>query len=443
MNKPRLDQVTLQAASAKTSDDTSQKWTGEVRYIARQPILNLKGEVHGYRLLFRDPDPSSSREGDQAARTMLDNAVLFGLDRFTNGLPAFIDCTQETLTSNMVNVLAPDRSVLVIPASLEPASNLVKACRELRKQGYRLALDDFSGQAKLQPIMNLANYLQINFSEMDDPERLHLQRIISVSTTTLIANKVATQEDYRRASASGFTLFQGEYISHPILLKKRKIPANRVFHFKILQELMHVPVDIPQVSKLVMRDAALTFRLLRLANSPLCAVQQEVRSIEAAILFLGEDTFRRVITVAVLSELNASKPPEVLHMALQRARFCEQAAQIFDLEPAEQYLLGLLSMLPALVDRPMEEVLSSLPLRDPIRGALQQTMNAERSLLTWLESHERGDWEACDAIVQACPASRGLSAVDAIDRQRQNEQTLNQTYAESVAWAAATLSQCV
>jgi c-di-GMP-related signal transduction protein len=182
-----------------------------------------------------------------------------------------------------------------------------------------------------------------------------------------------------------------------------------------------------------MRDASLTFRLLRLVNSPICAIQQEVRSIESAILIIGEDTFRRIVSLAVLSELNSDRPPEILQMALLRARFCELAAPLFDLDPNEQYLLGLLSLVPAMLCLPMEDLIPTLPLRDRVCEALQGSMNHERSLLSWMELHERGDWAACDDLVEANRPG---------DQDSTSEQLI-QFYAEAVIWAEAGVRSAV
>jgi len=360
---------------------------------------------------------------DLAARTMLDNAVIFGLEWMTNGLPAFVDCTVEALTEDLVLVLAPQMSVLAIPSSLELTPRVLDCCRKLKSRGFRIALDDFTWLPNLRPLAAIADYIRVDFDSFGVAERQYLRNLENASVS-MVAKRVETQEDYQRASAEGFTLFQGSYFCHPVLLKKRKVPANRMLHFEIVRMLHHDPLDIHQVSKLVLRDASLTYRLLRLVNSPIYAIYQEVRSIEAAIIAVGENAFRRIVTLAVLSELNGEEPPEILHMALLRARFCELAATTCLLDPAEQYLLGMLSLLPAMLRLPMEELTPSLPLRAEICEALQGTQNPERGLLSWLECHEQGDWETCDLIAKA----NGLSRVQ-----------LMQCYAESVVWSEASL----
>jgi EAL and modified HD-GYP domain-containing signal transduction protein len=170
------------------------------------------------------------------------------------------------------------------------------------------------------------------------------------------------------------------------------------------------------------RDPSLTYRLLRLVNSPMCAMRQEVRSIQAALLAVGEDAFRRMAMLAIASELNSGQPAEILRMAFVRGRFCELAAGICALDSTEQYLLGLLSLLPAMLRLPMAQLAPALPLREKIHQALLGEDNAERALLHWLECHEYGDWSTCDSVAHA----NGL-----------DPEFLVACYAEAVLWAEA------
>jgi c-di-GMP phosphodiesterase len=399
-----------------------QSRAAELRYVARQPILDASGRVHAYDLNFRNsPEIIFRRDPDVAMETMLDNEVLFGLERLSNGQPAFIGCTGEALADELVLVLTPSLTILGIPANLEPSPRLVDSCRTLKARGFRLALDEFAWNDDLQPLLERADYIRMDFRLYGDPERRHMAQR-GLSSIAMVAQKVETPEDYRLARDLGFTLFQGEYFCHPTILKKRKIPSNRIYHFEIVRELYRDPLDIRKVSQLVRSDASLMYRLLRLVNSPIYGLYQEVRSIETAIRFLGETAFRRVVSVAVLSELNADQPAEILLMGLLRARFCELSARPFHQDPAEQYLVGMFSLLPAMLGVSMEEIVANLPFRTDICQALTGTENPERTPLTWLEFHERGDWQACDRLVSTCGG---------------NSSQLAQFYEESLIWAAA------
>jgi len=417
--------VANQPGSETGTKTTAEEDTGEVRYVARQPIMDVHGRVHAYELLFRDGSDSVFRgDGAVASRTILDDTVLFGLDRYTNGLPAFISCSAETLTERLVMVLPPAKTALLIPAGAQPTPQLIDACQELKASGFRLALDDYAGNPKLQSLLECADYICVDFSSLGPESRQNIREQFSRLSVSKIARRVQTQADYEQAAAAGFTLFQGDYLRQPVLMKDRKVPNNRFLNFELLRYLNREPVDLHKVSELVQRDPSLTYRLLRLVNSPFCALRQEVRSIESALLIIGEAIFRRIATLAILSELNTGQPAEILQMALLRGRFCALAAELRPLDPAEQYLLGLLSLLPAMLGLPMEALTPSLPLRAEIREALEGAATPERSLLAWLEFHERGDWAACDTIAK----TNDLSA-----------EQLIRCYADAVAWARTTL----
>ena len=141
-------------------------------------------------------------------------------------------------------------------------------------------------------------------------------------------------------------------------------------------------------------------------------------------MVVGEETFRRIAMLAIASELNADQPAEILRMAFVRGRFCELAAGLCLQNSSEQYLLGMLSLLPAMLRLPMEKLTPALPLREEIREALEGRANSERVLLQWLESYERGEWAACDAVALA----EGIEQKDLVER-----------YAAAAMWAETAL----
>lgn len=399
-----------------------------MRYLARQPILNPRGQVHAYELLYRQGLDNffGGTDLETASRTIVDNAVIFGLEELSDGLPAFVNCTAEVLTGELAGVLPPAMTVLEILETVEPTPQLIAACRNFKSQGYHIALDDFVWDPKYAPLVELASYIKIDFLGSNAEERKNIIRQIrgNANSAKLVAEKVETAEDHRQAVKEGFSLFQGYYFCRPVMMEKRKIPANTLFHLEILQELTKDPLDLRKLSPLVKSDTSLTYRLLRLVNSAGFGIRQEVRSIQAAMVIVGEDAFRRLATLAIASELNAGQPAEVLHMALIRARFCELAAPLCRLNPTEQYLLGMFSLLPAMLQVPMDQIAPMLPLRPPIRDSLRGINVPEGRLLSWLEAHENGDWAVSDSIVQ----SNNL-----------NREMLFRFYAEAVRWAATAL----
>jgi EAL and modified HD-GYP domain-containing signal transduction protein len=411
----------IPATGSEAAAETETTEAGALRYVARQPILDRRGRVHGYELLFRaGPELAFCGDGDLATRTMLDNTVIFGLEKLTAGLPAFVNCTREALTGELVKVLPPSMTVLEILETLEPTPDLIAACRKLKSEGFRVALDDFVWKPAMESLIELADYIKVAFVLSDQRVRAELRERLRGVSVAMLAEKVETQEDYKQACAEGYTLFQGYYFCRPILIKNRKIPANQLSYIELLQLLQSETIDVHKLADLLKRYASLTYRLLRLVNSPVAAIRQEVRSIESALVIVGEETFRRIAMLAITSELNANQPQEILRMAFVRACFCEAAAGLCALERNEQYLLGMFSMLPAMLRIPMADLVPALALRAKIREAMLGAISRESSLLRWAECHERGDWERCDAIVQ----SYGL-----------NRKELMRCHADAVVWS--------
>ncbi len=380
-----------------------------LRYVARQPILDLRGRVHGYELLFRSgPEQAFRGDGNMATRAMLDNTVIFGLERLTGGATAFVNCTRESLTDNLVDILPPSMCVLEILEDIEPTPDLLDACRRLKKNGFRLALDDFIWKPGYEPLVELADYIKVDFMLSDEKERHDLLNRVHGAPLALLAEKIETREEFEQACKEGFTLTQGYYFCRPELIQNRKIPSNRLSQIEILRMLRQENIDLQEVCPLVKQDTSLTYRLLRLINSPMYGMRQEINSVKTALIAVGELGFRRLATLAITSELNGDQPIELLRMAYIRARFCELAGLSCGMDETEQYLVGLLSLLPAMLRVSMHELIESLPLREDIAAALTGAHVPERKLLTWLIAHEQGDWATCDAVVSEYKLDREM-----------------------------------
>jgi len=414
-----------QPASLQRDEGAEFESIGALRHVARQPILDRMGRVHGYELLFRDSSQAFLQEDrEQSTRAIIDHALVVGFDHLTSGQPAFVRCSAESLTEGLVDVLPPGMTILHLQEDVQPTKDLVSICQMLKSSGFRLALGSNCWEPGFEPLVDLADYIKIDFSLLGDAGRKYMHhRAVGVAAAQ-VAENVETQLDFRKACDDGFNYFQGFFFCHPETLKNRKVPANRLSQIKIMEQLHKEPVDLHELSKQVERDAALTYRLLRLVNSPINAIRQEVRSIESALMVVGEEMFRRMATLAVASELNSGQTAEVLRMAFVRARFCEIAASRCGLDATEQYLLGLLSLLPAMLRLPMDDLLPSLPLRDAIRQALEGHAIPERRRLNWIECQEHGDWAACDEIAQSHHMNRDRLVYD---------------YAKAMVWAEAVL----
>ncbi|MDE3200655.1 MAG: HDOD domain-containing protein, partial [Acidobacteriota bacterium] len=343
------------------------------------------------------------------------------------GLPAFVQCPSAVMQGDLLceewlKSLPPSHTVLELEVEgLEAAGTGV--LRNMRNQGYRTAI--LGALPEDSPFWPFADYLMVDAERMPSSDRVKLVAKARENRIGLIAVNVEWQREFRERSEQGFDFFRGNYIFHPDPVPVHKIPPNRMVHLEILEELQKYPSDLDRLSHLIKCDASLTYRLLRLVNSPLCATRQEVTSIKSALLLLGENTARRFATMALASEFNSDQPSEILRIAMERARFCELAAGLCGQSEPEQYLLGLISMFPAMLRISMDEVVKTLPLRDHMRSVLLGQQCPESLLLDWINCHEQGFWDQCDAIVR----SSGI-----------NKEQILHRHSEAIAWADLVLN---
>jgi EAL and modified HD-GYP domain-containing signal transduction protein len=390
-------------SGAEGQDAAAASPSAAMRYLARQPILDGRGSVVAYELLFRSAAVSAfDGSGDAASQTMIDNTIIYGLEKLTAGLPAFINCTAATLSSEYILLLPASSTVLEVLEDVEVTEEILQSCIRLQQKGYKIALDDFIYSPSLDPLIEIADFIKMDFRSTPAADRQTLISALTHFKGEYLAEKVETREEYEEAAQEGFTLFQGYYFCKPALIQKNAVPSNHLVHLRLIRRLQEDPLDVHALGEIIKSDPGLAYRMFQYVNSASCGLRQEVTSITTALLVMGEDLFRRMATLAVTVELNTSPSPEILRIALLRARFCETTAPLCHLEPTEQYLLGLFSLLDAMLQIPMEEALAPLSLPAPIQAALLGEENNYRSPLAWIESYEHGNFARCDALAASC-----------------------------------------
>ena len=379
---------------------------GGIGYLARQPILDRRGSVFGYELHFHvaavGEGGADGNKGpgalSQETRSILDSLALYGVERFTGGAWGFLPCALDVLESDLLEGLPAALTVLEIPRCSSVSPRLMSECLRLRERGFSLALRDFGVDDARHSLLPLVQYVKVGIDTIDSREWPIVSEALQCTNAFVVAEKIHSHEAYRKARAGNRHYFQGYYFCNPELFPNGVVPAERALHLEILRELFKDPLDLRTLSPLVSRDPSLVYRVLRFVNSPMCAVRSAVTSIEMAIMILGDTVFRRIATLAIQCTTRQDESQELLRMSQMRARFCSEAAPQCGLDREEMYLVGMLSLLPAMLRVPMQTILPNLPLRKPICDALAGFPGRERCLLDWLESLEFNDIAGCEAI---------------------------------------------
>ena len=88
------------------------------------------------------------------------------------------------------------------------------------------------------------------------------------------------------------------------------------------------------------------------------------------------------------------KPHELTAVAFQRAKICEMLGTTLGVKHTESYfLIGLLSVLDAIMDVPMLQVVESLPLTPDINEALVHRKGKLGVVLKAVIATEDGNWD--------------------------------------------------
>jgi c-di-GMP-related signal transduction protein len=393
------------------------------RFVGRQPIVDEKGRLFGYELLSR-PKPADVPPADPeaATREIVDYWSML-LPAHDEGF-AFVNCTRASLMDGTVTLLPSRNTVLEILENIQPDAELIASCRSLRKQGYRLALDDFSPLVSRAPLIELADFIKIDFLACDAQMRREIYSMARGSRVRFLAEKIETQEHRDIALSEGCSLFQGYFFSRPVTVASPALPQSHFIYLRLLTALHRRPTDLGEIERLVMSDASLTYRVLRLANSALYGLTSKVTSVRGALLMVGDDAVRRMVSVAVAGALAGNRFTPLLSMALIRARFCELLAPHIGAPPDELYLLGLLSLLDVLLETPIERILEALPIDPEMKSALLGKPSRRLCSLSLVRCLETCDWTECEAVVR----SAGM-----------NEDAVAGLYVEAVRWASSTL----
>lgn len=416
----------MSTISAVSPDSLTSPVPLPTRFLGRQPIFDARLQLYGYELLFRAGfENAFSGDPEVATRQVLDNYLLLALD---SGAGAnFVNCTRDALVQKLVTLLPPRGTVLEILENISPDAEVLDACRALKRMGFRFALDDFTPDAEKLPFMEIADFIKVDFRASSAAERREVYTMAAGRGIRFIAEKVENAEEVERARAEGNEFFQGYFFSKPSVVSQSDIPPSKLAHMRLLLALNRSPFDLREIEHLVMAETSLCYRLLRLVNSALFGLPKEIRSVRSALVMIGEVEFRKLVTVTMAGMMSEDQPHALVSLALQRARFCELLASAAHENASEQYLMGMLSLVDAMLHKPMNQVVDSLPLREEVKAALMGKTCPLSAPLNLIRHYEAGEWQLCADYQRTLGISEANVAQFYLDSIRWTHQVLRST----------------
>ena len=385
-------------------------------YVARQPILDAAGAVFGYELLYRDvtgvEEDLSRRSAGSAnadprddlgrARLLTDAVLTLGLDTITGGKPAFLNLSRPLLL-RLAALLPPQTAVFELQRDMPVDGETFEVCRSLHAAGYALALDGFVPEADAAALLPFVRFVKVDAAAVSPVQQAAIARSLTTSGIGLIADNLRTQASFAASRGAGYQLFQGAWFSLPTIVGGAAVPGRHLAFLQLLAALNKPDLTLSEIEDLVKHDVSLSYRVLRCINSAAAGMRREVHSIREALLLLGLAPIRSWASVWCVAGLNTGGGSELVTTALIRGRCCELLGEkLREAEASsEMFLIGLCSMLDAMLGRSMADAIGDLPLSPAARAALLGVPNPERTLLDAVTAYEQGEWETAIAAIEA------------------------------------------
>ena len=401
---------------SKTQDEKASSIL-VTQYIARQPIFNGDKGLFAYELLYRDSIhnafPIGTTDGQATGRLFFNALMLVGIDKLAANQCAFLNLSSEALLEDLPKLLHPESAVIEIVERTENIEQVAERVRELKKEGYIFALDDYDADEKWLPLLGLVDYIKLEVEEPIIKTSMLLKKLKrNYPEVKIIVERIETYEQFRLLNEAGCDYFQGFFFARPEMLSYGNVEPLKVAVLDLLRCTSRPDLDFNEINQRIAKDVGLTARILKLVNARSANKNLVITSIPQAVVYLGEDSIRQFIRVLALSELGADKPSELTKLGLNRAQFMQIILNPGGKAIAEQgYLVGLMSVLDAILDMELEAIAKEFRLGAELSSALLSFDGMMGNSLHLIKAVEDDNWQLASKLLETIRPASNIETV--------------------------------
>ncbi len=371
----------------------------------RIPVFDGQKNLWGYELAgyaAGDKEQKLSKEGlspELVSGTALAMEQTLGREK-----KVLVRFSLQNILENLPHALPPHRTAVRLANAVKLTPKALNALLALKKEGYAIALDWHKDVKAGDPAFKAADIICLDVSAMVLPELTAVCEKIQPFDAAILADNVHDQAGFDICAKAGAHFFKGAFFKQPEDVSVKKIVSGTVSRFKLMEAIEQKDPDFKTLAKVIQADVAISFRLLSYLNSASFGFRRKIDSIKDAITLMGWQQLRNWLRVILLADVAENRnAPELVFLSAQRGKFLEQVGLDHDywgFEPDSLLLLGMFSLLDALLNQSMEEIIQYLPLADKLKGALCLSENNEYVPLLELARHfEDGQFEEAQALI--------------------------------------------
>ena len=367
------------------------------------PLFDGKTQVKAYSVFAQKYNswlnPSMLGTGSlDGAGTVLGIELVesMGMRTLTDDKAVFVEVSNVSLFSDIDEQFREphDKLVLLFDYNVVPEDLYVNRLKELKASGYKLAVRKLAVKQfeEYKPVLSLVDYVFLDHKKIDiSKAKIYFEKVYP--NVSLVAVNVNTQEDYDAlTSGGGYNLYEGKFFRLPVVDADKDVSPMKATYIELLNIVNDPDFDLDKAAAVIEHDTALVISLLAMVNR--MTVNSGISTVGHAAAMLGQKELKRWINTAVTKELCADKPGEITRISLIRARFAERLAPVFGLaaSSSELFLMGLFSVLDAMLDKPMKEALDLVKVSKDISGALLDGTGKYAPVLDFIGAYENANW---------------------------------------------------
>lgn len=373
-------------------------------FIGRQPIVNVKRQIIGYELLFRKGEENyySFNDGNEATMSVIGTTLYhIGFKKLVGNKKAFFNFTRDVLKSKFEEILPKNQVVIEVLEDIEIDDELVSILEDMKQRGYSIALDDVCDVNRFQGIEKLIDYVKVDWMLCSEENRKAIPEALKTYPIHLLAEKIEEEGDFNKATEYGYTYFQGYFFSKPVVLSQKALPARSIKSFELMSKVNDSSFSLNQAAEIIKQEPALALSLLTFVNSAAMSFQDRIKSVDQALILLGESNVKRWIVALIVTQACNSNPA-IINMAVERAKFCELLAIEMGLsDHAESlFLVGLFSLGERMLDQPMDQLIDSIGVDDLIGDTLLGKETQYSKILNLVKAQEKNDFQKIKKLLK-------------------------------------------
>lgn len=377
-------------------------------FLGRQPILDRQQNLIAFELLFRLGDVANTNVTNHISATanVIVNAYgALGIQEVLGQQRGFVNVNAELLMSDVICMLPSNNVVLEIIESVNVTDKIVQRCIELKQMGYQLALDDVVEiNEEIELLLPIVNVVKIDILALEKETLVSLVNQLKCWPVLLLAEKVSNNDQAKQCMELGFEMFQGYYFAKPEILSGKRADPARLSLLNLLTLSMS-DCDIADIEQELKHQPGLSYNLMRMVNSSALGFSKSINSIKQAIMILGRRQLQRWIQLLLYAADNEkeSMSDAMLQMAATRGKMMELIAALDrphdKIHQDRAFMVGILSLLDALLGIEMTEITEKLSVSSEISQALLFRTGRLGQGLKLIEANEKGEVVSVKSIL--------------------------------------------